>query len=414
MKKIIATTLICAGLSIVHAQNYIGGSMGVYGPQYNAATKIAAGGSVWVGNGGNWYFAGKVSSADKANPNAPTANGRKEIITFSGNGTYSGAALVDGYAAATGQASIFSLPIGDATTAYPVAAPISATVTAAYFDGMGSSRTMTINGSNATVYSPYFDLPTGITTGKYSFSYPAGFKNVPTSTLLTSSNTSANGTTGNTTYSLLANLPTFQSTAGSATADLSAVGATQTYFGSSTVLLPVTIVSFTALANGCTANLAWKSESESNSNNYVIEMSLDGTSFTPVGTIASKNSSTGATYNFAYDKLSNSVTYFKLKAVDNDGTFTYSQVVAVTGNGSCSGSLVVKIWPNPTNDIVNIEGLVNGTHIVLVNMNGQKLAETTNNGSTQTISLSSYPSGVYLLHIQGIDGSVNNIKVVRK
>lgn len=404
MKKILSIALFCSGISTVHGQNYIGGALTIYGIQYNAATIIGSGGSVLVGNGGNWFFAGKVSSADKGNPNAPTPLGRSERITFSGTGNYSGTALVDGYVSATNKPNTFTMPVGNGITVYPITIPAGAAVTAAYFDGLGNTQSMSVNGNSTTIYSPYIDLPEGITGGNYSFSYPAGFKNTQPGALLTGNNNAA--------YSLLTSVPTFQSTAGSTTTNLPALGATQTYFGSPNIVLPISLTSFTGVGNGCTANLSWQTSSENNSNYYAIVASTDGNNFSSIGKVTSKNNPSGTNYSFTY-KLSSSVTYFRLKAVDFDGSFTTSQIVAVNGNGACNGSIAMTVSPNPTINIINVKGLIIGSHVTVVNMNGQKLTTIAASGTYEIINLTNYASGVYFLMIQSPDGIISNVKVVR-
>ena len=199
----------------------------------------------------------------------------------------------------------------------------------------------------------------------------------------------------------------------SSTATLPATGITQLYFSTSAVVLPVALVSFTGVASGCTASLAWQTASESNSSYYSVEASKDGGSFSPVGKLASKNSATGAAYSFAYP-LGSGTDYFRLRAVDNDGKFTYSAIVPVTGAGACSSGLLVKVSPNPTSNVVNVQGLASGSRLLLLGIGGQKLAELAPGGNSQTVNLSGYAKGVYILRIQAADGTVTNVKVVKQ
>jgi hypothetical protein len=406
MKKILSIVIVYGGMTAAYAQNYISGPMSVYGLQYNSTTTIATGGRILVGSGGNWFFAGKIISADKASSKAPTTIGRTQQIVFSGTGKYSGIALIDGYASTVGQTTAFILPVGNSISPYPVTVPAGAAITTAYFDGSGNTQSVVINGMTTTIYSPYFDIPTGITAGNYTFSYPSGFKSTTTSMLL-----SGNNTTGN--FNILSALPTFQPNAGAASANLSTLNAMQTYFGSSNAILPVSLLSFTGLVDNCTANLAWQTSSESNSNYFEIETSSDGAVFTAIDKVANKNSSVGAAYNYAYNKLGNATTYFRLKAVDNDGSFVYSQIITVTGTNACSPNVFVKVWPNPTTDKVNIQGVLEGSQIALINMNGQKLTELVAAGINQTINLNGFANGVYVLNIRNTDGSITNIKVIK-
>lgn len=397
----------------------------LYGAQSSGPTIINSGGSIRVGDLGNWAFTGNVTSADKGNNNAPTATGRTETITFTGTGTYSGAAttagstgfVVDGYAAASGQAAAFTLPTGNPTTAFPVMVPAGTSVTAAYFDGLGSTQSTVVlgnSGTTTTEYSPYFDMPGGIVAGSYSFAYP-GFPDGSNSALLSSSNTSANGTTSGTTYSMMANVGSFGTKAASTTATLAAAPATEVYFATSGTVLPLALKSFTGVANGCTANLAWETATELNSSYYGVEAGLNGSNFSQVAKVNSRNSATGASYTYAAG-LGGGTTFFRLRAVDKDGKFSYSPVVGLTGTAQCGIRLLLKVSPNPAINMVNIQNFPIGSTISLLDINGRTLTIIPAQGNNQSmdINLSMYAKGVYLLHVQAHDGSIMNIKFIKQ
>lgn len=416
MKRTIFTffAALCAGLAMGQSGQYGQGVLS--GPAYSGPLTIGNGGSILVGSGGKWTFGGNITSADKGGANAPTATGRTEIITFDGSGGFTANGYtIDGYAATTAaQTASLALPIGNTTAAYPVTIPIGKAVTAAYFAGSGSSqnKTVTGNSSSTTEYSPFIDIPSGFAAGSYTFSYP-GFASGINSSLLSSGNSSVNGTGSGTSYALLANVSSFSSSAATTTASLAAHTATQVYFSTSSGALPLTMVSFTAMANGCTASLNWKTVSEVNSSYYGLEYGTDGFTFVQVAAVASRNSATGATYAATYP-LASGTNFFRLKAVDKDGTFTYGSVVNLSGTGACGTMQQLTVWPNPTNNMVNIHGLVLGSTVSLYGVNGQKLSSKISTATNQTIDLSLFTNGVYLLLVQAPNGTKSNIKLIKK
>lgn len=179
-----------------------------------------------------------------------------------------------------------------------------------------------------------------------------------------------------------------------------------------TQTLPVTLASFTGMANGCTAHLAWHTTSESNSGYYALEYGTDG-SFNQVKTVPSQNSSTGAEYTAEY-ALGSGNNFFRLKEVDNDGQFTYSAVVTVMGTGTCGAGQQVTAWPNPTNGVVNLHALTLGSTISLYNIKGQKLIVAVAKDANQSIDLGKFPKGIYTLSIQLANGSVSTTKVEKQ
>lgn len=411
---IMATALLFG--SYAFGQIIVSGPMVVAG-YFKGSANITAGGSILVNSGGNWDFNGNITSADKGNANAPTASGRTETITFDGTGIYTNASgyIVDGYAAASNQASAFILPVGSGTVLYPVTVPAGVAVTAAYFVGSGSTQSTAVTGHTGpttTEYSPYIDMPAGFAAGSYTFSYPAGF-GTSNSSLLSSGNTSSNGTNNSTTYGLLATVANFSNTAGNTTATLPTTGISQVYFANSSTTLPVVLVSFKALANSCAANLTWQTSTESNSSYYGVEYASDGVTFSQMAKVASKNGASGATYGYTYP-LNSGNNYFRLKLVENNGSFAYSQVLAVTGNSTCTVSGPIKVSPNPAHNVINIQGLETGNQILLLDLNSKKLIDLTASGNSQAIDISSFPKGVYLLRVANAKGNISAIKVVKQ
>lgn len=180
----------------------------------------------------------------------------------------------------------------------------------------------------------------------------------------------------------------------------------------SSTMLPITLVSFTGIASGCMANLAWKTATETNSNYYAVEASTDAANYNQVAKVNSKNSATGAGYTYA-SALGSGLTYFRLKAVDNDGKFIYSSVVTVTGTGACGMSSSVMVSPNPTKNVINIQGLTIGNTISIYGINGQKMTSVIATGTNQSINISSFAKGVYMMRTKAADGTLSNVKVVK-
>jgi len=124
-------------------------------------------------------------------------------------------------------------------------------------------------------------------------------------------------------------------------------------YPSAASVLPITLINFTSIVSGCTTTLAWKTAAEQNSKFYSVKYSTNGSSFSEVGNVLSQNSADGASYNYAYP-LGSGTGFFRLKEVDFDGTFKYSNVIMVVNDGSCTLSTQITVSPNPTAGIVNI------------------------------------------------------------
>ena len=180
-----------------------------------------------------------------------------------------------------------------------------------------------------------------------------------------------------------------------------------------TFVLPVSLLYFTATNTYCTASLVWKTTAEINSSYYSIERSADGQVFTEIKKVASKNSAMGAVYAHTFKDVSGTV-YYRLKMADADGHYVYSKILTVTANDNCNSSLQPTVSPNPANDFITVAGLVKGCHVSLINAAGTRLTgiEATSS-SSQWIDISKFAKGVYVLHIEATDGSIQTVKFIK-
>jgi hypothetical protein len=89
--------------------------------------------------------------------------------------------------------------------------------------------------------------------------------------------------------------------------------------------LPVELISFSAVGNNGKAVLNWATAMESGFNYFGVEKSTNGVDFVGVGVV----SATGSRSTYRYDTSYRGGTYFRLKLVDNDGSFKFSPVAYV-------------------------------------------------------------------------------------
>ena len=176
------------------------------------------------------------------------------------------------------------------------------------------------------------------------------------------------------------------------------------------VTLPVTLLNYSAtLQNTGVVNLQWQTASETDNKEFIISRSVDGQQFGVVGKVASfGNTTTGNNYAFYDKKPVNGINYYRLAQQDVNGKITDLGVrvvnVSLTDNE-------VKVYPNPTQDILKIEfvaGIYN--QIQLIDINGKILKQISldSSKSQTTISLNNLPSGTYLLKLNG------NIPLVKR
>ena len=112
--------------------------------------------------------------------------------------------------------------------------------------------------------------------------------------------------------------------------------------------LPVELTSFDALLSGDVAHLNWETASELNNAGFEVQQKLNG-SFQAIAFVSGNGTTDEAqSYSYATGSLSAGVHTFRLKQVDFDGAFAYSDEVSVEIALEAAAELS-KPYPDPFN-----------------------------------------------------------------
>lgn len=166
--------------------------------------------------------------------------------------------------------------------------------------------------------------------------------------------------------------------------------------------LPIVLSDFTLTKNDCTANLSWKTSNEFNSDRFEIEVST-GTSpvYQVVSTVAAAgSSSTVRSYQFNYSMQAGVTYYFRIKMIDKDGSFIYSDL----RSASCTkGKGGISVGPNPTTDYFTVRGMLDGTNRVQVYAtNGQLVANQDIKQNQGEVHIEHLAPGMYTVKITNL------------
>ncbi|HEX6915481.1 MAG TPA: fibronectin type III domain-containing protein, partial [Chitinophagaceae bacterium] len=183
------------------------------------------------------------------------------------------------------------------------------------------------------------------------------------------------------------------------------------------VSLPVTISSFTGKLNGEANLLTWTTSTETNNRGFELQRSADGSSFSTIGFVASKgdngNSNNTLSYAFADSKPISS-SYYRLKQVDNDGKFRYSNTVLLARK--FSEISLSSVFPNPAGERLNLviaSPKAAKVIVVITDLSGRVLMQSpvqlAEGSNKTTISLTGLASGSYLLKLVCADGCESSI-----
>ncbi len=160
-------------------------------------------------------------------------------------------------------------------------------------------------------------------------------------------------------------------------------------------ILPLNLISFRTFIINELPRLYWQTANEINTSHFTVEHSIDGINFIGIGNVnAAINSNTQKSYEFNHINPVKGLNYYRLKMVDQDGLFTYSQIEKI----KLDGDKKITISPNPAKDNIVIEhNIGKRSTIKLIDMLGRVLKSiSVNNNTSQTIlNVATLPSGVY-------------------
>jgi len=179
-------------------------------------------------------------------------------------------------------------------------------------------------------------------------------------------------------------------------------------------VVPVELTSFTASVGNGKVNLNWQTATETNNYGFEVERKAEGQEFSKIGFIAGYGTTTETkNYSFADNSVTSGSYTYRLKQVDLDGTFAYSDEVEVDLAPTVYS--LAQNFPNPFNPSTKISfnlPVESNVTLKIFNVIGEEVMSLIHgnlNAGSHNLDLnaSNLNSGVYFytLEAQGIDGS---------
>jgi hypothetical protein len=163
--------------------------------------------------------------------------------------------------------------------------------------------------------------------------------------------------------------------------------------------VPVELISFTGEVIGADAHIKWQTASELNSDYFIVEKSLDGKNYTFVQNItAAGNSSEILDYMIIDPNMEEGNVYYRLTQFDFNGAYEVFDPIVLN---KADGQGRIKVSPNPTSDVVNVNipaSKYNG-ELVILDLAGKQVFSTNVNANVNAtsvdIDVAALPKGMY-------------------
>lgn len=165
--------------------------------------------------------------------------------------------------------------------------------------------------------------------------------------------------------------------------------------------LPVELIDFSAQSIEKNITLKWKTATETNNAGFELQRSSDNQTFERLSFIEGKGT-TDIVQNYSFDDdrlFINQVYYYRLKQIDYDGQFVYSDIVSVDFRKDTD----ISIAPNPVKDKLNITNAENwkGTvNLLIFTVNGQLVQRVQYDNPDYSISLNIQDLRAGMYHVQ--------------
>jgi murein DD-endopeptidase MepM/ murein hydrolase activator NlpD len=174
---------------------------------------------------------------------------------------------------------------------------------------------------------------------------------------------------------------------------------------------PLNLLSFSAKAADEKAILNWQTTDESNTSHFEIERGTDADNFYVIGKVMTTGNDRGGKNNYSLNDLepAQGINFYRLKMVDKDGQFTYSNIEKV----NIAKINTVRVFPNPATNIVTLQGVSKYSRVRISSLQGSELLSKNFEGDELKLNISHLPAGVYLLQL-GKDAFDYNIKLIKK
>ncbi|MCY7423017.1 MAG: T9SS type A sorting domain-containing protein, partial [Chitinophagaceae bacterium] len=182
------------------------------------------------------------------------------------------------------------------------------------------------------------------------------------------------------------------------------------------VILPVTFGNMSAQAKECNVYVSFDILTQLNASHFEIEYSNDrGAKWSQLAAIpASGSSNISHSYSYIHTRPVPGINLYRIKNVDRDGKFMYSETLSA--NNTCSGKGGIISYPNPVHATLTVLLPINTGKVQLriTDAAGKLVQNITTQNSLNTINTHLLAGGMYILEVLNANRVVYSSKFIKE
>lgn len=180
-------------------------------------------------------------------------------------------------------------------------------------------------------------------------------------------------------------------------------------------VLPINFISFEGqLLPSKEVQLDWKAETDNQFSHFEIERSTDQNNFKVIGQVAKENP-----FTFIDEHPATGINYYRLRAVDIDGSVKYSKIIRINNN---SGTINMSLRPNPVSDNLVVSFTTSkqdNINIRVTDLSGRLMLQKTyevNSGINEfSLNVKSWTPQIYIVNSRSSDNQLlSKMKFVKQ
>lgn len=156
------------------------------------------------------------------------------------------------------------------------------------------------------------------------------------------------------------------------------------------LLLPVELISFSAVTIQENITLNWQLATVSAEDVFIIQRGKNPNNFSDIGVVNGTNHV--LSYAFTDDSPEAGMNYYRLKCIDEEGNTTISKVICVDAEMQKQ----VLIYPNPATETLHLSSATEIKMLLVTDIDGKVIQELQ---PSESITISHFPAGIYVLKV---------------